>query len=120
VYEPSITRSTGKLNVSLPPFQPLEGVAAPAGTTHFQIVCGGCEVDFSNETFVADMVQSAVLPWDAGTTAAMNLETTVTANSPHPLFLVLGLSFFQSVNGTLYPLKNGTFNALAVVMVSGV
>jgi hypothetical protein len=35
------------------------------------------------------------------------------------LFLSLGIEFFQEVNGKRYPLKNGAFNALALVEVSG-
>ncbi|WP_262707878.1 hypothetical protein [Pseudocnuella soli] len=42
------------------------------------------------------------------------------ANSTHPLMLVLGISFFQQVNGNSYSLKNGAYNALAIVRVSGV
>jgi hypothetical protein len=30
---------------------------------------------------------------------------------------VLGVEFYQEVNGQMYPLKNGTYNALAVVYV---
>jgi hypothetical protein len=44
----------------------------------------------------------------------------VTANSTHPLFLLLCIQFFQEVNGVQYPLKNGAFNALNIVKVEGV
>jgi hypothetical protein len=37
-----------------------------------------------------------------------------------PLFLVLGIEFYQEVNGEEYPLKNGSFNALSIVKASGV
>lgn len=50
----------------------------------------------------------------------MNVVHTLTANSTHPLFFVLGIQFFQDVNGVKYPLKNGAFNALSIVKVSGV
>jgi hypothetical protein len=43
----------------------------------------------------------------------------VTPNSVSPLFLALGVEFFQEVNGQMYPLKNGTYNPLALVQVSG-
>jgi hypothetical protein len=36
------------------------------------------------------------------------------------LFLVLGVEFYQDVNGVKYPLKNGAFNALNITKVSGV
>ena len=50
----------------------------------------------------------------------INLNNNVTANSTHPLFLVLGVEFYQDVNGVKYPLKNGAYNALSIVKVSGV
>lgn len=118
-YTTSINRVTGKLTVSLPSFTPTEGIVAPAGTTHFQLSAGGSEVNFTDEVYKSDLVQSSVLPLNTVATTVPILETTVTANSVHPLFLLLGVSFFQEVNGTRYPLKNGAFNALAVVKVSG-
>jgi hypothetical protein len=95
-------------------------IAAPNGTTHFKIVAAGVEVDFENETFEVDNNASGVLAWDATATAVIDLENTITPNSTHPLFLVLGIEFYQDVNGVKYPLKNGAFNALTIVKVSGV
>ena len=94
-------------------------IAAPNGATHFKIVSAGAEIDFENETFVMDTQATALLPWDATATAIISLANTVTANSTHPLFLALGIEFYQEVNGQMYPLKNGAFNPLALVKVSG-
>lgn len=115
-----IDRVAGTLTVDMPSFIPAEQLAAPSGTTHFKIVSMGAEIDFENETFITDTKESAVLPWDATATTALNLVNAVTANSTHPLFLVFGIQFFQQVNGINYPLKNGTFNALSLIKVSGV
>ena len=119
-YTSTIDRVLGTLAVSIPAFVPLNMIAAPGGSTHFKIVSAGVEVDFENETFVLDNQASGILPWDVTATAALNLSNTVTANSIHPLFLVLGIEFYQEVNGQMYSLKNGAFNPLAVVKVSGV
>jgi len=35
------------------------------------------------------------------------------------MFLALGIEFFQEVNGSMYSLKNGAFNPLSLVKVSG-
>lgn len=117
---PTINRVTGDLNISVPSFVPADMVAAPGGTTHFKLVSSGVEVDFENETFITDSSASAVLAWDGTATAVINLNNSVTANSSHPLFLVLGIEFYQDVNGVKYPLKNGAFNALSIVKVDGV
>lgn len=114
-----IDRVAGTLTANLPAFVPMNMIAAPSGTTHFKIVSAGAEVDFENETFVVDTKVSDVLPWDANATAVINLVNAVTANSAHPLFLALGIEFYQEVNGQMYPLKNGAYNALALAKVDG-
>jgi hypothetical protein len=116
----TIDRVAGTLTADLPSFVPLNMIAAPGGTTHFKIVSAGVEVDFELESFIVDSQATAVLPWDATPTAVINLANAVTAASTHPLFLVLGIEFYQEVNGAMYPLKNGAFNALALVKVNGV
>lgn len=119
-YTTAIDRVAGTLEASIPSFVPLNMIAAPGGTTHFKVVSAGAEIDFENETFVMDSNASAILPWDATATAVLTLSNSVTANSTKPLFLALGIEFYQEVNGQMYPLKNGAYNALALVKVSGV
>lgn len=119
-YTATIDRPTGALTVAVPAFIPLNMISAPGGSTHYKIISAGVEVDFENETYVVDENSSAILPWDATASAVLNLANAVTAASTHPLFLVLGVEFYQQVNGTMYPLKNGNYNALAIVQVSGV
>lgn len=118
-FTATIDRAAGTLVVSIPAFVPLNMVAAPGGTTHFKIVSAGAEIDFENETFIVDSQATAILPWDANATAVINLSNAVTANSTHPLFLMLGIEFYQQVNGQMYPLKNGAYNALAIADVDG-
>ncbi len=119
-FTSTIDRVAGTLVANIPSFVPINMIAAPGGTTHFKVVSAGAEVDFENETFVANSSASAILPWDATATAVLNLSNAVTANSTSPLFLLLGIEFYQEVNGQMYPLKNGAFNALAIAKVSGV
>jgi hypothetical protein len=118
-FTATIDRVAGSLAVSIPSFVPSNMIAAPGGTTHFKVVTAGSEIDFENETFVMDSDASAILPWDATATTALTLTNSVTANSTHPLFLALGIEFYQEVNGQMYPLKNGAFNPLSLVRVSG-
>ena len=115
-----IDRVAGTLIVNIPSFIPFNMVAAPSGSTHFKITSAGAAVDFENETFEVDTNETAQLPWDMVATAVINLANAVTANSTNPLFLALGIEFYQDVNGVKYPLKNGSYNALALVRVNGV
>lgn len=117
----TIDRVAGTLDVEIPSFIPSNMIAAPSGTTHFKVISGGSEIDFQEETSIVATSETAILPWDATATAVINLSNAVTANSTHPLFLALGIDFFQEVNGQMYSLKNGTYNPLAIVKVdSGV
>ena len=120
-YVGTIDRAAGEITVDLAPFVPANMIAAPGGTTHFKITSAGAEVDFEAETFVETHSESAILPWNAAPTVAITQTNAVTAASTKPLFLALGIEFYQEVNGAMYPLKNGAFNPLSVVKVdSGV
>lgn len=116
----TIDRAAGTLVINIAPFVPLNMVAAPNGSTHFKIISAGASVDFENEKFEAENTETALMPWDSNATAAITLTNQVTANNTHPLFLVLGIEFYQNVNGFMYPLKNGAYNALSLVKVSGI
>ena len=117
----AIDRVSGEIKVDMASFVPANMIAAPSGTTHFKIISGGAEVDFEAETFVIATAETAILPWDATPTAVINQVNAVTAASTKPLFLALGVEFYQQINGTMYPLKNGAFNPLSIAKVdSGV
>ena len=116
----NIDRVAGEINVDIAPFVPANMLAAPTGTTHFKIISGGAEVDFEAETYVVATSETAILPWDSTPTTAISQVNAVTANSTKPLFLTLGVEFYQQINGQMYPLKNGAFNPLSIAKVSGV
>jgi hypothetical protein len=118
-YVGTIDRASGEITVDIDPFAPLTMIAAPSGTTHFKIISGGAEIDFEAENFVVSSSETAILPWDANPTVTINQVNAVTANSTKPLFLALGVEFYQEVNGKMYPLKNGAYNPLSLVQVSG-
>ena len=118
-FVPTIDRVTGQIKVVIPSFIPANMIAAPSGTTHYKIISAGAEIDFALETYVAPTSVSADLPWGITPSIAITQTNTVTPASTKPLFLMLGIEFYQQVNGTMYPLKNGAFNPLAIVKVSG-
>lgn len=122
LYSPFTTvidRATGLLSVDIPAFIPANMIAAPSGATHFRVNTAGVEIDFEQGKSVSEISSSAELSLDNISTAVLSHSHSVTPNSTHPLFLFLGIEFFQEVNGAMYPLKNGAYNALAIVEVSG-
>jgi hypothetical protein len=117
----NIDRVAGEITVTLDPFVPANMIAAPSGTTHFKIISAGAEIDFEAETFIEMHSETAIMPWDGTATLPISQTNEVTAASTKPLFLALGIEFYQEVNGQMYPLKNGAFNPLSLVKVdSGV
>ncbi|EKT4500653.1 hypothetical protein [Flavobacterium psychrophilum] len=115
----AIDRVAGNITVDLASFIPANMIAAPTGTTHFKIISAGAEIDFETETFVEAHSETAILPWNTVATVAINQVNAVTPASTKPLFLALGVEFYQEVNGQMYALKNGAYNPLALVQVSG-
>ncbi len=118
-FNATIDRPGGGIKISIPPFVPANMLAAPTGTTHYKVISAGVEVDFENETYVVANDESAILPWDSTMSAAIDHLNAVTPASVNPLFAVLGIEFFQEVNGSMYPLKNGAFNPLSIALVNG-
>jgi hypothetical protein len=119
-YTAAIDRVTGTVNVNLEPFIPTGMIASPPGATHFVLMIGGAEVDFTENKYSGSVISSAALPLNGVLTAPIALTVPVTLNSTHPLFLAFGITFLQEVNGTQYALNSGAFNALTLAEVSGV
>ena len=115
----NIDRVAGEVKVDIASFIPVNMIAAPSGTTHFKIISGGAEIDFEAETFVVDTSETAILPWDASPTAVISQTNAVTPASTKPIFLALGVEFYQQINGQMYPLKNGSYNPLSIAKVDG-
>lgn len=116
-YSKAFDRVSGEATLSIAAFSPTIRIAAPSGTTHFKVVMGAAELDFENETSVFESDETAISPYDAANTAPIAMTATITANSVLPVVQVLGIEFYQEVNGQIYPLKNGAYNALSVVIV---
>lgn len=119
-YTSTINRVTGLCEVQIPAFVPDIAVAAPQGATHFKFISGGAAIDFETGDFELDSSESVVVLISNANQAAITLTNNVTPNSTKPLFLALGIEFYQDVNGLKYPLKNGGYNALGLVKIDGV
>lgn len=115
----TLDRELGTANIDIAPFTPTDSVIAPAGSTHYKLVSAGTDINFEAETYTSDRTESGILPIDTVSTAPIALHNTLPAASTNPLFLLFGINFYQEVNGTFYELKNGSYNALQLVQVSG-
>ena len=114
-YESVIDRNAGIVNVIVPAFIPSAMIAFPDGATHASIVAGVCEIDFESNDFNSKVERSILFPLDNSEQAEINLSIPLTENTEKLVLLVLGIEFYQVVNGENYPLKNGAFNAMALI-----
>lgn len=88
-YEVEIDRTGGAVSLNVPPFVPLNMLAAPAGTTHYKILSAVAEIDFEAGTFRTNQAETALLPWNNLATVAIAHSNGVTAGSTKPLFAAL-------------------------------
>jgi len=118
-YTTSIDRVTGILTASIPDFIPEKTVLFPEGSTHFKILLAGSEIDFETGEYQTVSKSSDLLDCTVLNVAAFQLTANLPANSTHPLFLALGVEYYQEANDGNYPLNSGAFNALRIVTVDG-
>ena len=120
MYKSSIDRATGVAKVDFAEFSPIDDVAIPQGATHMKFISGAGVINFETGVFSSVKTESAEIDLLLGQVAApISLSNAIPADSTDPVFLLLGIEFYQKVNGVNYPLKNGAFNSLAIVEVKG-
>ena len=116
-YTTTIDRATGDVTITIPAFVPANLVKAPQGATHFQLFMGAALVDFEAVTYESLTAASESLELNNTATAAISLKATLPANSTLPLFVAFGIEFLQQVNGKMYSLNNGEYNACSIIKV---
>ncbi|WP_113654735.1 hypothetical protein [Pedobacter namyangjuensis] len=118
-YSTGIDRATGVANINFEAFNARDMVASPRGATHFKLSAATAVIDFEESVYVLNVTDSAVLPVTEVAVPLTNLSCNVTPAATKPIFLLLGVSFYQRVNGVDYILSNGAYNGLVVVQVNG-
>lgn len=91
-----------------PPLVPRAGIRAPEETTHFRIVPAAAAVDFETGTFNLSQKSTDGLPWDDNEIAGIRLQHKMEAPGTLPVFIVLGIRFWQFIGGKEFPAKMKT------------
>jgi len=111
----SVDTSTGEIEIN--GLVPVNDVVIPQGATHLEFVGGFANVNF--EDGETDLTLSPVQVLEVNSTMSdILLVPDGVPNGSGIRMYLLRLSFFQKVNGELYPLKNGAYNALKVIEVA--
>jgi len=113
-FDATIDRAKGIARVNITACVPAKDLTPPPGATHFRFVMGAGEIDFKNAKVETQFAQSADVPVREIANQSIVLETVGSADSTDVLFLVFGVVFVQEVNGGMYDLTAGNFNALRV------
>lgn len=117
----TIDRAEGTAKVDLGLITPSLDFGAPEGATHVKLESGVAVMDFEVGTFdvsAALPVQMKLTEGEASK-AAVVLSSAFKKAESKPLLLILGVEFYQEVNKVMYPLKNGQYNSMTLVKVSG-
>lgn len=116
---PTYDMATGAGTMELPEMIAKNKIKMLNGATHVQVQLIATEYDALNpEATAVAIARSSYL--DVGKSDVSPAETLSLQLQPQPqsaVILLLGLSYFQFVNGGYYPLANGAYNALTFVQV---
>ena len=114
----TVDRVAGTVTVSIPSFIPLNKIKAPASATHFKLVTAAGEIDFDNQVDNVDSIETATLPLDASPTVAINNVLSLTAGTTLPIVVIVGVLFYELVNGDYWEMGNHAYNTMSIVDVN--
>lgn len=116
-FTTTIDRVTGQASVQVPAHNPQSDIAAPDGTTHYNIFAAAAAIDFATGEVVVVRQSIPSLPWINNPVVATNMNLSLPANSVLPLFLLVGIEFIIMVNGKVYPQSKG-LSALRLIALN--
>ena len=110
----ALNTTTGKIDIV--GLVPANDVAFPNGATHLSIRGAWAKVDFAANT--TDIQFTNTVNLAIGTTSSnVSLTPVAVPTGTGISMYLLAVEFFQLVNGVQYVLKNGAYNALAIIEV---
>lgn len=117
-----VTGSGAQVTMNIPSLNPTSDIAAPQGATHFEVVFAASALDMEALTFTNATVAAplGVLPLNSASLMNQSMVATFgTAPTDAELVVgVVGINFYQQVNGKNYPLNNNSTNPLAIEYVA--
>ncbi|MCC3154571.1 hypothetical protein Q3A66_16270 [Hymenobacter sp. BT770] len=118
----AVATAGADVTLTVPRLNPATDLVAPQGATHFELLYGVATMNFETGTYEAGTVAApfGTQALSAATMADQALVATLpTAPTADDVVMaVLGVNFYQSLNGKLYPLNNNATNPLAIAYVA--
>ncbi|OWP65049.1 hypothetical protein CDA63_01465 [Hymenobacter amundsenii] len=117
-----VTGAGADVTMSIPALNPASDVATPQGATHFEVVFAASSLDMEALTFTNGVVAAplGILPINSAALLNQSVVATFPA-APADANLVVGvvgINFYQQINGKFYALNNNSTNPLAIEYVA--
>ena len=111
----AVNTTTGVITIT--GLVPINDIAFPAGATHMTITGGYGNINFATGVVAVNLTNAVNLVINATAGTVTLTPTAVPAGTGTKVYM-LKVEFFQLLNGVQYSLKNGAYNALAIVEVA--
>ena len=111
----TVQQNNGMITISN--LVPVNDVVYPSGATHVSFKGAWAIVDFVAGTSSVEYSPEVNVPFNAVITNVQCLPPGIPIGVATNIYL-LSVEFFQEINGVQYSLKNGAYNALAIVEVA--
>ena len=117
-----VTGEAANVTMSIPALRPGSDIAAPQGATHFEVVFAASSLDMEALTYTNAEVAAplGILPINSAALLNQSMVATFPA-APSAAALVVGvvgINFYQQLNGKFYALNNNSTNPLAIEYVA--
>ncbi len=117
-----VTGAGADVTMRIPSLNPATDIAAPQGATHYELVFAAASLDmealsFTNATVAAPL---GILLLNGAAQAGLTQVATFAVAPPAANLVVgvVGINFYQQLNGKFYSLNNNATNPLAVEYVA--
>lgn len=119
-FELTIDRAAGTADIAIPDITPDTSIKELVGATHIKLVAAVVEIDWLNNTYTQDFVESVEIPQDNSPVAAQAFNLTFDPGTTKTILVAFGVWYYQEVNGTYYLLQDGSSSAMAIVGIDHV
>lgn len=117
-----VTGVGADVTMSIPALNPASDIAAPQGATHFEVVFAASDLDMEALTFTNAVVAAplGILPINSAALVNQSVVATFPAapSAANLVVGVVGINFYQQINGKFYALNNNSTNPLAIEYVA--
>jgi hypothetical protein len=116
-FEVTLNRTTGQVQLSIPAILPATYVKTPGDATCFSIVVAAAGINFNSYRNIEfDHHTTDIFFVSSVWTSPMQLTLNLQAGITMPVFIALGIQFFESQSGKLIIIDK-KFNAMEIVRV---